>query len=62
MDQTNQTNKTQQGQGFNKSSGAEYAGFWIRLLAAIIDGFILGIAGSIVLFVFGGVLILTPPL
>jgi uncharacterized RDD family membrane protein YckC len=34
----------------------EYAGFWIRLLAAIIDGFILGIVGSVVSFIFGGIM------
>jgi len=32
----------------------EYAGFWIRLLAAIIDGFILGIIGFIIMAIFGG--------
>jgi uncharacterized RDD family membrane protein YckC len=31
-----------------------YAGFWIRLVASIIDGFILGIVGGIVRAVFGG--------
>ncbi|MGE5559762.1 MAG: RDD family protein [Chloroflexota bacterium] len=30
-----------------------YAGFWLRLVAIIIDGFILGIAGAVVGGVFG---------
>ena len=34
---------------------AQYAGFWIRLVAALIDGIILGIISGIVQAVFGGV-------
>ncbi|OGY26800.1 MAG: hypothetical protein A2Z11_02145 [Candidatus Woykebacteria bacterium RBG_16_43_9] len=35
-------------------STMQYAGFWIRLVAALIDGFILGIIGSIIQIIFGG--------
>ena len=34
---------------------AQYAGFWIRLVAVLIDGIILGIISGIVQAVFGGV-------
>ena len=34
----------------------EYAGFWIRLVAALIDGFILGIVGSIIQAIFSGLI------
>ena len=35
---------------------AQYAGFWIRLVALLIDGIILGVVGGIITAVFGGVL------
>ena len=34
----------------------EYAGFWIRVLAYIIDAIILGIAGAVIGGIFGGVI------
>ena len=36
------------------SEGGEYAGFWMRLVSAIIDGIILNIAGYILGLVAGG--------
>jgi uncharacterized RDD family membrane protein YckC len=38
-------------QGAGPGPGFEYAGFWIRVIAYIIDGFILGIVTSILWFV-----------
>jgi uncharacterized RDD family membrane protein YckC len=45
---------SQQTGGGSSQTAAEPAGFWIRFLAAIIDGIILSIVGSVVNVVFGG--------
>jgi hypothetical protein len=39
----------------------EYAGFWIRFLAAIIDGVILGVVGGVIMAVFGGAAFVSAP-
>jgi len=38
------------------SGGTEYAGFWIRFLALIIDSVILGVVSGIINGVFGGII------
>jgi RDD family/GYF domain 2 len=42
--------KLQEGASFN-TGGLRYAGFWIRVAAKIIDGFIIGVPMAIVLFI-----------
>ena len=39
----------------------EYAGFWIRFFALLIDGIILGVVGGIIMAVFGGAAFVSAP-
>lgn len=54
MSETERTDKTQINQEASEKRSVVYAGFWIRFLAAIIDGIILGIIGGTIQAVFGG--------